>query len=144
MTAWQSPIIHIGLIAYCAGYSAAALGLGAGHSTSVLLLSNAGVHLGVAQLSSTCTLRLLLLLLLSLLLLLPHHRWDSLQEQVSIVLIGKYTGLSDAYLSVLKALQHACMAAGLKLHLTWVEAQYLEPDAKQEQPEKYEESWKQV
>lgn len=47
---------------------------------------------------------------------------------MSIALIGKYTELSDAYLSVLKALQHACMAAGLRLVLTWVEAQYLEPE----------------
>jgi CTP synthase len=67
-----------------------------------------------------------------------------LQEPVNIVLIGKYTVLSDAYLSVLKALQHACMAAGLKLQLTWVEAQYLEPEAQEEKPEKYAESWKQV
>ena len=57
---------------------------------------------------------------------------------------GKYTDLSDAYLSVIKALQHACMAAGMKLQLTWVEAQYLEPEAKEEEPEKYEESWKNV
>jgi hypothetical protein len=59
-------------------------------------------------------------------------------------MVGKYTVLSDAYLSVLKALQHACMAAGMKLKLTWVEAQYLEPEAKEEQAEKFEESWKQV
>lgn len=59
-------------------------------------------------------------------------------------MVGKYTVLSDAYLSVLKALQHACMAAGLKLKLTWVEAQYLEPEAKEEQPDKFEDSWKQV
>jgi CTP synthase (UTP-ammonia lyase) len=38
---------------------------------------------------------------------------------VRICLIGKYTVLSDAYLSVIKALQHACMAAGLKLQLDW-------------------------
>jgi CTP synthase len=63
---------------------------------------------------------------------------------VHIALIGKYTVLSDAYLSVLKALQHACMAAGLKLKLTWVEAQYLEPEAKDENLEKYEASWKLV
>jgi CTP synthase len=46
-------------------------------------------------------------------------RWDSLVQAVRIVLIGKYTVLSDAYLSVIKALQHACMAAGLKLQLDW-------------------------
>ncbi|KAI8476595.1 MAG: CTP synthase N-terminus-domain-containing protein [Monoraphidium minutum] len=71
-------------------------------------------------------------------------RWDSLSTPVNIVLIGKYTVLSDAYLSVIKALQHACMAAGLKLKLEWVEAQYLEEEAKQETPDKFEDSWKQV
>jgi CTP synthase len=30
-------------------------------------------------------------------------------------MVGKYTGLSDAYLSVIKSLQHACMDARLKL-----------------------------
>lgn len=71
-------------------------------------------------------------------------RWDSLSSVVHIVLIGKYTVLSDAYLSVIKALQHACMAAGLKLKLEWVEAQYLEEESKVEAADKYEESWKQV
>lgn len=27
-------------------------------------------------------------------------------------MVGKYTGLSDAYLSVIKSLQHACMVGG--------------------------------
>jgi CTP synthase (UTP-ammonia lyase) len=45
---------------------------------------------------------------------------------VKIALIGKYTVLSDAYLSVIKSLQHACMAANLKLALEWVEASNLE------------------
>lgn len=71
-------------------------------------------------------------------------RWDSLKEAVKIAMIGKYTALSDAYLSVIKALQHACMAAGLKLQLDWVEAQYLEPHAQEDNPAKYELSWKQV
>jgi CTP synthase len=77
-------------------------------------------------------------------LLLPRPRWDGLKEPVSIVLIGKYTVLSDAYLSVIKALQHACMAANVKLNLTWVEAQDLEEEGKEAAPDKYEEGWKQV
>jgi CTP synthase len=72
------------------------------------------------------------------------RRWDSLKDPVHIVLIGKYTVLSDAYLSVIKALQHACMASGMKLQLEWVEAQHLEPEAQQQHPDKYEKSWKQV
>lgn len=68
-------------------------------------------------------------------------RWDSLTQKVRIALIGKYTVLSDAYLSVIKALQHACLAAGFKLQLDWVEAQCLEDEARAETPDKYEESW---
>lgn len=47
-------------------------------------------------------------------------------------MVGKYTGLSDAYLSVLKALQHACLAASRKLEVLWVEASHLEspPEAR--------------
>uniref|UniRef100_A0A383WIW8 CTP synthase n=1 Tax=Tetradesmus obliquus TaxID=3088 RepID=A0A383WIW8_TETOB len=71
-------------------------------------------------------------------------RWDSLKDPVKIAMIGKYTALSDAYLSVIKALQHACMAAGMKLQLDWVEAQYLEPEAKETDAAKYETSWQQV
>jgi CTP synthase len=53
-------------------------------------------------------------------------RWDALKEPVRIALIGKYTGLSDAYLSVVKSLQHACLAANLRLVLDWVDAAHLE------------------
>ena len=72
------------------------------------------------------------------------HRWDSLKEPVRIALIGKYTVLADAYLSVIKALQHACMAANQKLDLAWVEAQDLEEDSKDTAPDKYEAGWEQV
>ncbi len=57
---------------------------------------------------------------------------------VSIPAPGKYTNLSDAYLSVLKSLQHACMEARVKLRLEWVEASDLEPEAKAAQPAKHE------
>lgn len=55
-------------------------------------------------------------------------RWDSLKEPVKIAMVGKYTELSDAYLSVIKALQHACMAANQRLVLEWIEAGDLEDD----------------
>ena len=41
-------------------------------------------------------------------------------------MVGKYTGLSDAYLSVIKALQHACLACSRKLVIDWIDAQHLE------------------
>ncbi|GMH37012.1 hypothetical protein BSKO_04885 [Bryopsis sp. KO-2023] len=69
------------------------------------------------------------------------NRWDGLTEKANIVLIGKYTGLQDAYLSVIKALQHACLAAGLRLQLSWVEATNLEDSVEKSDPEAYRQSW---
>ncbi|MBV18926.1 MAG: CTP synthetase [Euryarchaeota archaeon] len=57
------------------------------------------------------------------------HHLDALEENVTIAMVGKYTGLSDAYLSVIKALQHAAMAADRKLTIDWLEASDLEPEA---------------
>eukprot|EP00727_Mastigamoeba_balamuthi_P008308 m51a1_g41 putative ctp synthase (573) ;mRNA; r:149569-151881 len=45
---------------------------------------------------------------------------------VRIALVGKYTGLSDSYLSVLKALRHAAIAVNHRLEVAWVEASHLE------------------
>jgi CTP synthase len=54
------------------------------------------------------------------------HHLDTLEDEVVIAMVGKYTGLSDAYLSVIKALQHAAMAANRKLRIDWLEASDLE------------------
>ena len=53
---------------------------------------------------------------------------DTLKQEVRIAMVGKYTGLSDAYLSVIKSLQHAAMAVDRKLIIDWVEASHLEED----------------
>lgn len=49
-------------------------------------------------------------------------------------MVGKYTELSDAYLSVIKALQHACLAASRRLRIDWIEASNLEETTAQEDP----------
>jgi CTP synthase len=46
-----------------------------------------------------------------------NFRYDRLLKEVSIVLVGKYTKLEDAYASVIKALQHAALAANHRLDL---------------------------
>lgn len=51
-----------------------------------------------------------------------------------IAMVGKYTNLSDAYLSVIKALQHACLAADRKLALVWIDAQQLEDSTRVSAP----------
>jgi len=50
-------------------------------------------------------------------------------------MVGKYTNLSDAYLSVIKSLQHACLAANRKLDILWVEASHLEPQTEKDEPD---------
>jgi CTP synthase len=52
---------------------------------------------------------------------------DAMTETVRIALVGKYTGLSDSYLSVYKALKHAAIAVGRTLVVDWVDASLLEP-----------------
>jgi CTP synthase len=56
------------------------------------------------------------------------------KETVTICLIGKYTGLQDSYLSVIKALRHAAIECHSQLDLLWVEATQLEPE-QQDTPE---------
>jgi len=54
------------------------------------------------------------------------ERLDGLTEEVRIALIGKYTGLSDSYLSIIKSLKHSSIACGRKLEILWIEASQLE------------------
>jgi len=47
---------------------------------------------------------------------------------VKVALVGKYNQLSDSYLSVVEALQHAAAANAVKVELVWVDAQSLETE----------------
>ena len=67
------------------------------------------------------------------------HHLDTLTEEVHIAMVGKYTDLSDAYLSVIKSLQHAAMAVDRKLVIDWIEASHLEEDWEKKQ---HDEAWK--
>mmetsp|Transcript_42137 Transcript_42137/g.86128 ORF Transcript_42137/g.86128 Transcript_42137/m.86128 type:complete len:594 (-) Transcript_42137:276-2057(-) len=60
-------------------------------------------------------------------------RLDSLDKTVKIALVGKYTSGTDAYLSVVRALQHASMAVSRKLEILWVIAEHLEDAATPEE-----------
>ena len=66
---------------------------------------------------------------------------DTLTEEVSIAMVGKYTELSDAYLSVIKSLQHAAMEVNKKLRINWIEASHLEDSWKNKNDEEFENSW---
>lgn len=45
------------------------------------------------------------------------ERIERLHEGVNIALVGKYTDLSDSYISVLKSLEHAALACNRRLNL---------------------------
>ncbi|KAG2590117.1 CTP synthase-like [Panicum virgatum] len=67
--------------------------------------------------------------------------FDALQDTVRIAMVGKYTGLSDSYLSVLKALLHASVDCRRKLVVDWVASTDLEDSTAIEAPDAYKAAW---
>jgi CTP synthase len=53
-------------------------------------------------------------------------RMQNPSDEVNIALVGKYAGLHDSYISLTQALNHAATAHGLKLNISWIEAEDLE------------------
>ncbi|WP_407522473.1 CTP synthase [Methylobacterium oryzisoli] len=61
------------------------------------------------------------------------ERWRTISErvknpegEVSIAIVGKYTGLKDAYKSLIEALTHGGIANRVKVNLEWIEAEIFE------------------
>jgi CTP synthase len=61
------------------------------------------------------------------------ERWDAITKtihnpegEVTIAIVGKYTGLKDAYKSLMEALAHGGMANKVKVNLEWIEAETFE------------------
>ncbi|CAI5700524.1 unnamed protein product [Peronospora effusa] len=69
------------------------------------------------------------------------HRVDSFEKVCKIALVGKYTGLQDSYLSVIKALKHATMKCNHDLEIEWIEASDLEVELRESNPIAYENAW---
>jgi len=55
---------------------------------------------------------------------------EAKREKIKIALVGKYTGLEDAYLSVIESLKIACYHQGKELDLIWIDSEKLERDDK--------------
>jgi CTP synthase len=60
-------------------------------------------------------------------------RWDQIahainkhEGEVTIAIVGKYTGLKDAYKSLVESLHHGGIANTVKVNLEWIEADTLE------------------
>ena len=54
------------------------------------------------------------------------ERMQTSTQEVKIALVGKYTQLGDAYLSVAEALRHGSIATGARLEIKWVNSEDLE------------------
>ncbi|RCL00594.1 MAG: CTP synthase [Candidatus Tokpelaia sp. JSC189] len=63
------------------------------------------------------------------------HRWQGISHrthnpegEVTIAIVGKYTGLKDAYKSLIQALEHGGLANRVKVNLEWIEAEIFEKE----------------
>jgi CTP synthase len=56
------------------------------------------------------------------------HRIRNPEGEVTIAVVGKYTGLKDAYKSLNEALQHGGIANTVKVNLDWIEAEIFEKE----------------
>ena len=65
-----------------------------------------------------------------------HIRAEKNKKLVPIALVGKYTHLEDAYLSVLESIKSAAIIKGRKAEIVWIDSEKLE--------EKDSETWKQL
>ncbi|KAL6505061.1 hypothetical protein OROGR_024878 [Orobanche gracilis] len=68
--------------------------------------------------------------------------FDNLTNSVRIAMVGKYVGMTDSYLSVVKALLHACIACSLKPAIDWIAASDLEDNSAKSTPEAYATAWR--
>src|SRR3974390_2363260 len=63
------------------------------------------------------------------------RRWEQVSKayhnpegEVTIAVVGKYTGLKDAYKSLIEALAHGGMANRVRVHLDWIESEIFESE----------------
>ncbi|XP_031100560.1 CTP synthase [Ipomoea triloba] len=68
--------------------------------------------------------------------------FDNLTNSVRIAMVGKYVGLTDSYLSVVKALLHACISCSMKPSIDWIAASDLEDESARLTPEAHAAAWK--
>ncbi|XP_030385669.1 CTP synthase isoform X4 [Scaptodrosophila lebanonensis] len=72
------------------------------------------------------------------------RRTETVRREVNIAIVGKYTKLTDAYASLMKALQHAALAANRKLVMTFIESCLLEQETLQREPSNYHKEWQKL
>lgn len=55
-------------------------------------------------------------------------KMKSLEKEVTIAVVGKYTDLKDSYISIVEALKHSGVSLGYNVNIMWVESLDLEDD----------------
>ncbi|MEI8230014.1 MAG: CTP synthase [Candidatus Peregrinibacteria bacterium] len=65
-----------------------------------------------------------------------RERYENAVDPIQIALVGKYTNLEDAYLSVIEAIKSAAVYCGHKAEIVWIDSEKLD--------QKDEESWNQL
>jgi CTP synthase len=55
-----------------------------------------------------------------------RERYEAATKSVPIALVGKYTHLEDAYLSVLESIKSAAVHCGVKAEIVWIDSEKLE------------------
>lgn len=72
------------------------------------------------------------------------HLVDTFATSVDIALVGKYTGLSDSYLSVIKSLLHSGIHLNVQVNIKWIEASDLEQETEIKDNEKFTKAWETI
>jgi len=54
------------------------------------------------------------------------EKWRNINDTVKIAIVGKYTYIKDAYISIIEAFKHAGIANGCKVDVDWIESTDLE------------------
>ncbi len=56
------------------------------------------------------------------------HAWKNPEREVTVALVGKYTALHDAYISVVEALKHGGVATHVSVNIKWVDSEQVDED----------------
>lgn len=62
-------------------------------------------------------------------------------DKVVITIVGKYTSLTDSYMSLIKSLEHAALFCNRKLEIQWINAVHLEEFTEKNHPVDFHSAW---
>jgi CTP synthase len=70
------------------------------------------------------------------------HALDNLGNSMTIAIVGKYTGVGDTYLSVLKSITHSGVKLNVDVKVIWINSTDLEPVTKEQSPDAHKQAWR--